>query len=256
MIEFKKAQIRDPAVVYGSSLQQVKEMYAMDPVIAGELAISILEVALTGTISTTNPLIKMALANFKDVAGKNQIKYDRKLEAKREARAKKLQLEEIAAMLMGGMSQKDIAKKLGKAASTISDAVKVLKTEYPELLANNSVNSEILTEYSVRDSANFDIDSMNSTEFDEDSVNSEEFGGDGYFAEFGLEGQNSVNSPNSVYDNVNDNVNDNAELSSDEESFPSVSLSELNRLEVSFDWLDGGTMRVRDTGKIFHVEVN
>ena len=57
MIEFKKAQIRDTAVVYGSSLQQVKEMYAIDPNMAGELAISILEVALTGTMSTNNPLI-------------------------------------------------------------------------------------------------------------------------------------------------------------------------------------------------------
>jgi hypothetical protein len=84
--------------VYGSSLQQVKEMYAIDPNMAGELAISILEVALTGTMSTDNPLIKMALANFKDVAGKNQIKYDKKVEVKRAARIEKLQLREIAEM--------------------------------------------------------------------------------------------------------------------------------------------------------------
>lgn len=234
--------------MYGSSLQQVKEMYAIDPNMAGELAISILEVALTGTMSTNNPLIKVALANFKDVAGKNQVKYDKKLEAKRETRAKKLQLEEIAAMLKGGMSQKEIALKLGKAASTINSAVRVLKTEYPELMGGDSENSGGIFEFS----SNFSADSTNSEEFDEDTMDSMGFDELLEFDEFSSD---SMDSTNSMHDNVNVNVNDNVnvELSSHEESFPSVSLSELNRLEVSFDWLDGGTIRVRDTGKVFRV---
>lgn len=251
MIEFKKAQIRDTAVVYGSSLQQVKEMYAIDPNMAGELAISILEVALTGTMSTNNPLIKVALANFKDVAGKNQVKYDKKLEAKREIRAKKLQLEEIAAMLKGGMSQKDIALKLGKAASTINSAVRVLKTEYPELMGGDSENSGGIFEFS----SNFSGDSTNSDEFDEDTMDSTDSIEFDEFVEFDEICSDSMDSTNSMYDNVNVNVNDNVnvELSSREESFRSIKLSELNRMGVSFEWLDGGTIRVRDTGKVFRV---
>jgi hypothetical protein len=228
--------------VYGSSLQQVKEMYAIDPNMAGELAISILEVALTGTMSTDNPLIKMALANFKDVAGKNQIKYDKKVEVKRAARIEKLQLREIAEMYKQGVPQNIIAKKLGKGASTVSENLKTIRTEFPELLADyseNSTNSDELGEFD------------NDSEILPNSENS------GEFDELELSSLNSENSENSEYVNDNDNVNDNVNVSPspDGEELPSVSLSELNRLGVSFIWLDGETIQDKDTGKILHVEV-
>ena len=88
------------------------------------------------------------------------------------------------------------------------------------------------------------MDSTDSIEFDE-------------FVEFDEICSDSMDSTNSMHDNVNVNVNDNVnvELSSREESFRSIKLSELNRMGVSFEWLDGGTIRVRDTGVIFHVEV-
>ena len=74
MIErFNEVPRRDSAIIYGSSLEQIQQYYEMDPAAAGELAISIIELALTGQMSTNNPLIKMALANFKDVAVKKDM---------------------------------------------------------------------------------------------------------------------------------------------------------------------------------------
>jgi hypothetical protein len=39
---------KDTAIIYSSSLKQIKEVYAIDPALAGELAISICELAVTG----------------------------------------------------------------------------------------------------------------------------------------------------------------------------------------------------------------
>ena len=48
MIEyFNDVEVRDSAVIMSSVFEQVKKMYAMDPEMAGELAISAIELVLT-----------------------------------------------------------------------------------------------------------------------------------------------------------------------------------------------------------------
>ena len=258
--KFNDVPIRNTAVIYGSSLEQIKEYYEIDPDAAGELAISIIEVAVTGQMSTSNPLIKMALANFKDIAGKNGAKYDKQTEAKREARAKRLQLPEIAAMLKEGKKQNEIAKILGKAASSVSEAVKVLKTEYSEMLTENSENPGVSSENLPNNSDEFDELEIefgeNSDEFGEDL---EKFGGGSEKTEFLQNSGDSENSPNSGYDNVNVNVNDNVNVNltrdfPSENSLGTISLSELNRMGARFKYISGNVVEIEGTKKRFKLE--
>ena len=235
MIErFNEVPRRDSAIIYGSSLEQIQQYYEMDPAAAGELAISIIELALTGQMSTNNPLIKMALANFKDVAVKNTKKYEKKKEAELEKRIEKLQLREIADMLNRGIKQKEIAEHFHRGASTISDRIKVLKTEFPELLTENSEknsdsdevrpNSENLNEIRANsDEIRKNTEFKTNSEIRVNSTNlSQRFP------------KNSENSSNSEYDNVNVNVNVNDTVhsvsSNEETSLETISLSKLNEM--------------------------
>ena len=237
MIEkFNNVEMRDSSVIYGSSLKQIKEMYQIDPNTAGELAISIIEVAITGQMSTNNPLIKMALANFEDVANKNKKKWDDKTAKQREARIERLRLREIAKLLSEGVLQKDIAKIIGKGASSISDAVRILKTEFPELLEEFASNSEILPNNSV-------VSENSEEEFGEFDNDSDEFGEISEFDKKQRNSENSENSPNSEYDNVNDNDNDNVNVTRDfpsENTLETISLEELNRMGAEYTLDDEG----------------
>ena len=248
MIEkFNNVEMRETAIIYSSNLEQIKEYYSIDPDSAGELAISIIEVALTGQMSTTNPIVKMALANYKDVAGKNKVKYDKRVEAKKEARIEKLQLRPIAKMYLEGMSQKAIAKALGKGESTISDNLKIIRSDFPELLQQNSENSSELGELLIggnpENSDEFGEFDNNLPNFISDSENSENLSEFGKFGEFEINSSNPENSENSDHVNDNDNVNDNVNVtrvSSNEETLETISLEELNRMGAEYTLDDEG----------------
>ena len=244
--EFNEVATRDTAVIYSSNLEQIKEYYSLDPVAAGELAISIIEVALTGQMSTDNPIVKMALANYKDVAGKNGIKYDKRVEAKKEARIEKLQLRTIAKLYLEGHSQKEIAAILKKGTSTISDNLKIIRAEFPDLLRNPENSA----------------DSYEFGGFDNDSENSDESGKlDG----FDMISLNPENPENPEHDNVNVNVNDNVnvnvfssndekeEVSADAETLQIISWPLLEQMGARFKWIDGETVEIEDTKKRMRV---
>ena len=58
---FKESKVSDSAVVYSSTLSQIKKLYEKNPVMAGELAISAIELALTGEISSDDYMIEIML---------------------------------------------------------------------------------------------------------------------------------------------------------------------------------------------------
>lgn len=260
--QFNDVEVRETAVIYNSNLEQIKEYYAFDPAAAGELAISIIEVALTGQMSTDNPIVKMALANFKEVASKNGIKYDKRVEAKKENRMEKLQLREIARLYLEGHTQKSIAKILGKGASTISDCMKIIRADYSELLQQNSENSEKSDELGeleiggnpensdefgefLHENPNSNIDSENLP----NSENSDEL------SEFNINSSDSENSENSEHVNDNVNVNENVNVndnvgrvSSNEETLPSISRQALNQMGATYKDLGNGIIETA-TGK-------
>jgi hypothetical protein len=215
-------------------------------------------------MSTNNPLIKMALANYKEVASKNGVKYDKRVEAKKEARIEKLQLRLIAKLYLEGNTQKAIAKITSKSESTISDNLRIIRSEFPELLQQNpenSTNSDELGEFLVGGNpensetfGEFDNDSANLDMGSENPENSDEFG---KFGEFDKTQRNPENSENSdhVNDNVNvnENVNENdnvnmARPSSNEEVLPVISLEELNQMGAVYKDIGGGVIEF-PTGK-------
>ena len=59
--EFNQVEIQKSGVIYNSVLEQIKRMYLVDPEQAGELAISAIELVLTGQISSDDIMIDMLL---------------------------------------------------------------------------------------------------------------------------------------------------------------------------------------------------
>ena len=241
MIEFKNLPYRDKAIIYQTTLEQIKKIYIRNPQQAGELAIAAIEVALSGEHSSDDYMIDIILEQSKFLSIKNQQKYDKKVDTERDKRIQSLQLNEIVNLLEQGFNQSQIAAKLKVSRQTISKRVGIIHDDFPELLSTCQVDIENCQEEQVDEVDNI-VDNL-SVSIDCQDEN------DGHF----VNRVNLCHSNNNINNNINNN--DNTELSSDEESFPSVPLSELNRLGVSFIWLDGETIQVKDTGKIFRVEI-
>ena len=139
MIEkFKENEARKSALIYLSNFEQVKELYEDDKEMAGELAISILEMALTGEISSNNKIIKLMLKNFEVSAEKNKQKYEAKERNTKQENAEKYNLYEIAEMLNEGKTQAEIADALGISRQTVNRRLnEMIRVNYPELLCSN-----------------------------------------------------------------------------------------------------------------------
>ena len=136
---FKDTHIRSSGVIYQSALQQIKMLYDKNPQLAGELAISIIELTLTGEISTDDTIILLALENLRSVVQNNQERYDKTKEAKRIAKIQEYKLDTIADLYLQGKSQIEIAKILGVNKQTINYRLNnMIKTHYPELLLHES----------------------------------------------------------------------------------------------------------------------
>ena len=76
MIEqFKDTEVRNTGVIYSSVLDQIKGLYEFDPEQAGELAISAIELILTGDISSDDVNIRVMLAPIKKLTEVNVNKY-------------------------------------------------------------------------------------------------------------------------------------------------------------------------------------
>ena len=81
MIElFNEVEVRGSGVVYSSTFEQIKKMYGVDPEKAGELAISAIELVLTGQISSDDVMVDMLLAPARIINDGNVAKYEMKKE--------------------------------------------------------------------------------------------------------------------------------------------------------------------------------
>lgn len=135
MIEsFNDVEMRNSGVVYSSTLEQIKELYAMDPEQAGELAISAIELVLTGQISSDDFYIKMMLTPTKAVNQSNKNKYDNRVENTRQKKIREMKLAEIADLMTKGWKQREIGEKLGISQQNVSYRIGVIRSSYPELL--------------------------------------------------------------------------------------------------------------------------
>jgi hypothetical protein len=109
-------------------------LYDDNPELAGELAISAIELVLTGDMSTNNSMIKISLAQTKRIADANKEKYDRVVEAKRNKAITDGKLDIVAEMTLAGYNQKQIGEKLGISQQSVSKKLGLIRSTYPELL--------------------------------------------------------------------------------------------------------------------------
>ena len=140
--DFKKSETRDSAIIYKTTWEQIKDMHGMDKELAGELAISAFEIMLTGDISSDNPMIRLILRDMEHMSVKNKVAHDKSVETKRQARITKMKLDTIAELLLDGKSQKAIAAALNESQQTISNRVKIIREEYPELLEEENQKNQ------------------------------------------------------------------------------------------------------------------
>ena len=138
MIEiFNEVEVRNSGVIYSSLLEQIKRMHAVDPDKAGELAISAIELVLTGQMSSDDIMVDMLLQPLLAIREKDQDKYEQKTQAAKNKKIEDMKLREIAELYMQGYSQAQIGERLGIKQQTISYRLTVIKTNYPELLQKN-----------------------------------------------------------------------------------------------------------------------
>ena len=185
--EFKNTPVRQSGVVYDGSWEQIKMLYAQNPQQAGELAISVIELTLTGEISTDDFMIGILLKNQEKVVEKDKNKYEKKVKA---TQVKKLdRLKKIAALYLTGMKQKDIAAELGRSPSTISEDLSTIRAEYPELLDPNSASEKFgkFEKFGTDNDNDNDNDNYNENFPNQSLKNSE----------------NSVNEPKTGIDRIN-----------------------------------------------------
>lgn len=131
---FNEAYVRDSGIIYNSVFEQIKLLYASDPQLAGEVAISAIELVLTQQMSSDNPMIELLLVPTKVINDRNVDNYNKKLEAAKLNRITSNHLDEIAKMSLDGMSQAQIGKALNISQQTVSSRLKIIRQEFPELL--------------------------------------------------------------------------------------------------------------------------
>lgn len=141
---FNDVEVRGSGVIMSSVFEQVKKMYAMDPDMAGELAISAIELVLTGQFSSDDAMIDMLLAPAKVINDHNVQRYENRKEGSKNKKIKDMKLDEIAEMLQSGMKQKEIAERLHISQQTVSYRMGLIRTQYPELMQDVRQETAIL----------------------------------------------------------------------------------------------------------------
>ena len=113
MIEmFNDVPMRDSGIIYNSVFEQIKKLYSVDPEKAGELAISAIELTLTGQVSSDDMMVDLMLEPTKISVGRNQAKYDQKVENSKSKKIAEQKLEQIADLSLKGYKQREIAERL------------------------------------------------------------------------------------------------------------------------------------------------
>ena len=124
MIEmFKENEMRPSGLVFSSVLEQIKELHQYDPEQAGELAISAIELILTGDISSDDVNIKIMLAPLRKITA-------------------------------AGYKQREIGERLGFSQQVVSYRIDVIKKNYPELLQENSTKIQTNSTNTLQENKN------------------------------------------------------------------------------------------------------
>lgn len=138
MIEmFNDVPVRKSGIIYNSTLEQIKKLYSVNPEQAGELAISAIEMTLTGQFSSDDMIIELMLEPAKVMTQDNKDKYDMKVMSAKQKKINDQKLDQIADMMQKGFKQREIAERLGLTQQMVSYRWGIIKAQYPELLQKN-----------------------------------------------------------------------------------------------------------------------
>lgn len=151
MIEmFKEIEARRSGIIYKSTLDQIKKLHEADPELAGELAISAIELVLTGEISSDDMMISILLEPAKAVNENNQAKYDTKVETAKVKKMVDMKLDKIAELANMGKKQREIGEILGLSQQIVSYRMGLIKTNYPELLDGTAAQKNPVTSTKIQ----------------------------------------------------------------------------------------------------------
>lgn len=161
MIEdFDTSAARDTGVVYKSSLNRAMELIRSgEESMALDVAVSALQLALGCPMTTDNAMVRLIMEDTKALSERAKERYDDKVAAKREERAERLMLRDILSMTENGISQSEIGNRLGISQSSVSKRMKIIHTEYPEMLSGQSVKNADNTQssYGYSNYSNYSI---------------------------------------------------------------------------------------------------
>lgn len=132
--KFNDVPCRDGGSIYRSYFEKVKMIYEQDPMKGGELAVSIMELILTGQMSTDDVMLKMSLTEVACQSEKRANDFDKKMEAVKEKKKQEQKLDLIAQLSCQGLTQKQIGDRIGTSQQTVGNRLNLIKNEYPELL--------------------------------------------------------------------------------------------------------------------------
>ena len=143
MGKLKDMDMRDTAITYSSILAQVRKLYEIDEEKAGRLSIAALELVLCGDMSTDDITIQLMLEPIRSLTEKSKAKWETIKENRAESKLDKLKLKEIAELYLQGIKQDKIAEKVGTSRQTVNNRLKMIKTDYPELLKTDEEDAEM-----------------------------------------------------------------------------------------------------------------
>lgn len=156
---FKDTEIRKSGLIYNSVLEQIKKMYPSDPIKAGELAISAIELVLTGEMSSDDLMIDIALQALSIQRDRDEDNYNKKEQMAKIKKIEDMKLDKIAELYSQKISQKRIGEMLNISQQTVSYRINIIKEKYPELLPNDNKqitkNTKSTNEILVKNSNNY-----------------------------------------------------------------------------------------------------
>ena len=156
--DFKENEIRESGLVYNGTWEQIKMLYAQDPVKAGELAISAIELTLTGEISSDDFMVNLALKDLTKIVEKDRNKWDKTRENRKQKKAEEYRLEEIAELHNQGLTQKEIGIRLGMPQQTVGYRLNnIIKVDYPELIVYQKNQDYQKNQCNVNDNVNVNV---------------------------------------------------------------------------------------------------
>ena len=109
-------------------MEQIEELYSENPELAGELAISILELTLKGTLSRNNSVIKIMWKNLEKQIQKDHEKWEKRAYSnQKRTEQKEEKMVKVADLLDEGYSPAEIVKQTGYSRTMVYQYKKELE---------------------------------------------------------------------------------------------------------------------------------